>query len=258
MASYVQVRGGEADPSTWRYTLQIESPDGGPRTGTYGAARVLHWRLAPSPLFPWRGRSPLEHGPASLALAGALERSLTGEAAVPVARVLAVTYEGRLKADRKAEAQDTMPLVRTVGDGSVVAQIFDHAMTPSARGLLRMGADPTPASVDLRAQLREDVCACYGTPAALLYPASGAAQALRELRAVWARATVRPLVDSLTLELRRVLEDPDLAFRLPLLEIETQEAEARRLARRAGAVANLLRAGLSLADAERVADGGAA
>lgn len=35
-------------------------------------------------------------------------------------------------------------------------------------------------------------------------------------------ATVRPLVDSLTLKLRRVLEDSGIAFRPPLLEIETQ------------------------------------
>ena len=87
--SLVDVRGAQADPSTWEYHVAVRTPDTTVHA-TYPAGRILHWRHAPLPDMPWRGVPPLRRAPALGALAGALERSLTGEHAVVSSRLVTI------------------------------------------------------------------------------------------------------------------------------------------------------------------------
>ena len=64
------VHGDSTVPSSWRYVLQVASPDR-VTVGTYPAARVLHWRRSPSTSMPWRGRSVMDDCPALAALSAA-------------------------------------------------------------------------------------------------------------------------------------------------------------------------------------------
>ena len=74
-ARCANVVGASPDPETWRYQLDVAVPAGSMHA-EYEAARVLHWRRAPSPSMPWRGRQR----PGRLSSAG---NALAGRRTVP-------------------------------------------------------------------------------------------------------------------------------------------------------------------------------
>lgn len=117
----------------------------------------------------------------------------------------------------------------------------------------RVGADPDQASVDLRDQLRRDVTAAFGCPPGLVFAETGSAQATRELRSLWLRGRVLPMLDTLGAELARVFESP-FTFRLPLVAQEELESDSRRRQRRALAIGTLIARGVSREDAVSLHD----
>ena len=70
----------------------------------------------------------------------------------------------------------------------------------------------------------------------------------RELRSLWLRGRVLPVLDSLGVELSRVFGGP-VSWSLPLLEAEQEDVESRRRQRRALAIGTLMARGLSREDA---------
>ena len=112
----------------------------------------------------------------------------------------------------------------------------------------RIGAEPDESSVELRDQLRRDIQSAFGVPGGLLLAESGSAQSTRELRSLWLRARVLPVLDSLGAELSRVFNAP-VTWRLPLLEAEQLDVESRRRQRRAMSIGTLMARGLSREDA---------
>lgn len=253
-ATISDVHGTGPRPAAWRYLLTVAAPDG---TGiaTYPAARVLHWRRSPAPAIPWQGRSVLTDCPALASLAGAVERSLLGEHAVPVSRVMDLRQSWRASNAQKSENQETLPIANLRGDGTVVVQTLDRGQEAAGnRVVQRIGSEPDPASVELRDQLRRDVAAAFSTPPGLVFAESGSAQSTRELRSLWLQARVRPLLSTLAAELSRVFDSP-VSFTLPLVASEQAEAESRRRQRRASAIANLIRAGQSPEAAVTLYDG---
>ena len=251
------VRATDPNPATWRYLLNVATPSGTIH-GEYPAARVLHWRRNPSPDRPWRGRSPLEDAPALAAVAGAVERSLAGEHAVPSARLATMNLAWRQSRAQQPDDVATFPVARLRGDGVVQVQPLDRNIKEaSAHGAHRVGAEPDESSVTLRDQLRRDVLAAYGIVPGLVVAESGSAQAVRELRSLWLRGRVLPLLSDLAGVLQVAYADPSVAFTLPLLDQETAETESRQRQRRAMAIASLMGHGLSLDDAASAVDGGA-
>ena len=99
-ARCANVVGASPDPETWRYQLDIAVPAGSMHA-SYPAAQVFHWRRAPSPLMPWRGRSVLSDAPALATLAHAVERSLLGEHSTPVSRVMDLRIPWRQNQSKK-------------------------------------------------------------------------------------------------------------------------------------------------------------
>lgn len=251
-ATVSDVHGTAPRPETWRYLLTVAAPDGN-GMATYPAARVLHWRRAPSVQIPWCGRSVLTDSPALASLAGAVERSLLGEHAVPVSRVMDLRVPWRQKNAQKQEHAETLPVANLAGDGSVVVQHLDRGMEAKGDIVQRVGAQPDQASVELRDQLRRDVAAAFGCPPGLVFAESGSAQSTRELRTLWLRSRVLPLLSTLGAELARVFDAP-VAFTLPLVDSEQAEADSRQRQRRATAIGALMARGLSRDDAVSLYD----
>ena len=205
---------------------------------------------------PWRGRSVLADAPALARLAEAVERSLLGEHSTPVARLLNLSIPWRQKSSQKQELQDSLPVANLTGDGEVRVQSLDRGM--DAKGSDgkpgRIGAEPNEASVELRDQLRREVAAAFGVAPGLLFAESGSAQSTRELRSLWIRSRILPVLDSLGAELLRVFDAP-VSWSVPLLDAERSESEGRSKSRRAAPIGNLTRAGLSVEQATETYDG---
>ena len=112
----------------------------------------------------------------------------------------------------------------------------------------RVGAEPDRATVELRRDLRIDVCGVFGVPAALLFPDAGqAGTGVIELRRSWLRGAVGPLLADFAAQMAGPLDAPDLAFTLPALAADTADAESRATMRRAQAARALTDAGWSQA-----------
>ena len=118
----------------------------------------------------------------------------------------------------------------------------------------RIGAEPDESSVELRDQLRRDIQAAFGVPGGLLLAESGSAQSTRELRSLWLRGRVMPMLATLADELARVFGGP-VSWSLPLLEAEERDVESRRQQRRAMAIGALVGRGLTVAQATALYDG---
>ena len=203
---------------------------------------------------PWRGRSVLSDAPALAALAHAVERSLLGEHAVPVSRVMDLSVPWRQKAGQKQEMAETLPIANLVGDGVVQVQQLDRGLEAKGKDVAqRVGADPDESSVELRDQLRRDIRSAFGVPGGLLLAESGSAQSTRELRSLWFRGRVLPVLASLGAELSRVF-DTSVTWSLPLLETERLEAQSRVRQRRASGIGNLIGRGLSREQATALYD----
>ena len=257
--SLVEVYGTLPYRDTWTYRLQVESPSRS-QIRTVSAAQVLHWRRNPRSESSWRGRSVFADAPALASLASEVERSLYAEHRVPSRRVMSVAYPGRVPAQQVgAVADEVVDQVTKFGlggteEGDIVgAAVTRGAETPD-RGAWRLGAEPQAESVELRAQLRHDVAASFGIPAQVLYPESGAAQALRETRSIWARTRVAPMLESMAAELRLALSDDSIAFESQLAMLESLDAKARATQRYAGSIAMLVKAGMSRAEAVALID----
>ena len=159
----------------------------------------------------------------------------------------------RQKGGQKTNAQEDMPVANLVGDGAVQVQSLDRGMEAKGDIAQRIGPEPDEESVTLRDQLRRDVAAAFAVPPGLVFAESGSGQATRELRSLWLRGRVLPLLDTLGAELARVFDDV-VSWSLPLLETEQAESESRRRQRRALAVGTLMARGLSRADAQSLYD----
>ena len=196
-ARLANVGGATPDPTQWTYQLDVRVPTGSMHA-TYPAEQVLHWRRFPNPMMPWRGRSVLSDCPALAALAQYVERSLLGEHAVPVSRLMDLSIPWRQKAGQKQEMAESLPIANLVGDGVVQVQQLDRGMEAKGKDVAqRIGADPDESSVELRDQLRRDIQSAFGVPGGLLLAESGSAQSTRELRSLWLRGRVLPVLDSL-------------------------------------------------------------
>ena len=235
--------------------LSVAVPDG-QTLQTVPAGRVLHWRRSPSPDRPWRGRSVLAEVPSLAPLAGTLEAALIGEHRVPVSRLLGVKVPWRSNPTRKRGYEESIgERVNLAGAGEVLAAQWDRGQDASDRPA-RIGPEPSESSVELRDQVRRDVCAAFGVVPGLVYAETGSAQSTRELRSLWLRSRVQPVLEDLAGVLQDAMGDPSVAFALPLVEQETAEADGRRRSRRATALAAIMARGLTEEQAVRLHDGG--
>ena len=241
---------GPPDPAAWRYRVDTFGPTDHV-TSYVPAAAVLHFKYAVDPVRPWLGIPPLGWASATASLAGGLERTLADESHAPAAQLVPVPQDGgsggdddplaELKADI-AKAKGKAVLVETTaagfGQGPAGAPRRDWVQS-------RLGAEWPDVLRATRGEVFQNVAAACNVPGVLLDPRSeGTAQ--REGLRRFAHLALEPLGAVVADELGRKLDRPGL-------RLDFGSLYASDLAGRARAVGVLVKSGVELADARRLA-----
>ena len=224
-----------------RYRLELAGPD---RSETWEApaAAVVHIRRGTSAGRPWAGVAPWRVAASTSTLAARIDERLAQEMGGPVGSVLA-----HPPADFAALAEQLKALK---GELAVV-ETADSWSTDRGAGAAqgggwrpqRIGPDPPEALEVLRSSAGRDVLAACGVPPALFDARSTQArEALRQ----FLHAGLQPLARLAEAELREKLDDPALALSFDALM-------AADLSGRARAFQSLVKGGMPLPDAARLA-----
>ena len=246
---------GAHDEATWWYRCDLQGPSGNV-TVRRPAAAVVHARYSIDPARPWAGLAPLEHARLTGRLLGALEDALADEAGGTRGHVLPMPAataadddpeddpeddpHAQLRADIRSLRGKTA-LVETTkggyGEGKGAAPAADWKPQ-------RLGASPPEALAILRSDAGLAVLAACGVPAELL--GNVQAQAAREGWRRFLHGSVQPLAEILAAELRRKLDEPALVLSFDRLM-------ASDLMGRARALGSMVKAGMEMAEARRLA-----
>lgn len=235
---------GGASPATWRYTVDVATPNGDMRSRRVAAEQVIHWRYSAKPSEPWRGMSPLDHATTTQALAKAIEHELRQEFDGPVGTVL---FGGGGELSDQEALDQFVAHVKALNGGVTVATAdrgsstgFPHENPTTSR----IGPTP-PASIgEIRDRVANTIYAAFGLPPALVNGGSAGAQ--REGYRQFLHGLLTPLGLSMAEEAAAKLATPDLAF-------DFSATFAADIASRARAYAGLVKAGMDAAKAERLA-----
>ena len=198
---------GDADPESWRYSLQMSGPSSA-RTVWAEASEVVNVRINADSYRPWEGIAPLSRAAASGELYARLSESLRDEASVAVVRLIpqpqgtGSPIQDNLRAALTGKLPGRVAFPETTaaggGAGRSSAPLRDWGAT-------RLGYEADTPAGTLYAHLFSECAECCGVPAALVNPAS-AGPAARE---AWRRLTVgtlEPYARLIESELSRVLE----------------------------------------------------
>ena len=198
---------GDADPESWRYSLQMPGPSSA-RTVRAEAAEVVNVRINSDSYRPWEGIAPLSRAAASGELYAKLSKSLRDEASVAVVRLIpqpqgtGSPIQDNLRAALTGHLPGRVAFPETTaaggGAGRSSAPLRDWAAT-------RLGYEADTPAGTLYAHLFSECAECCGVPSALVNPSS-AGPAARE---AWRRLTVgtlEPYARLIEAELSRVLE----------------------------------------------------
>ena len=82
------VWGDDPDPMEWLYEVQIPAPNSITRHRYIPAKGICHFRVAPSHIQPWKGRSPLSRASLTAEVTRLIEEDLRLELKVPIGRIL--------------------------------------------------------------------------------------------------------------------------------------------------------------------------
>ena len=218
------IQGLSSDPLTWRYTLVENSPDGGAVRVDVPAASVVHVRLRPDPLSPWRGIPPWAGaGLDSDTLAGIM-RQARGSARAAAVTVIPVPDVAGDAAPKDAAGNKVDPgapfraNMAAAGDGVMTAVTtaggWDNpAGAPAKTDYQPVRIETTDGPRLLRRDLAESILSCYGVPPVMMR-GEAAGASLREGWRVLLRS-VESIGDIIAAELRVKLGMPALELRWP-------------------------------------------
>ena len=197
---------GDADPESWRYSLQMAGPSSA-RTVWAEAAEVVNIRINADSLRPWEGIAPLQRAAASGELYARLSASLRDEASVAVVRLIPQPQGSTVLPDNlRAALTGALPGRVAFPETTAAGGGAGRSSAPLRDwGATRLGYEAEAAAGTLYAHLFSECAECCGVPAALVNPAS-AGPAARE---AWRRLTVgtlEPYARLIESELSRVLE----------------------------------------------------
>ena len=228
------IRGGD-DPGRWWYRVDTFGASDH-RTRLATAAGVVHARINVDPVRPWLGRSPVRVAADTASTAAHAEKSATGEARLPVGRILPMPIQD--KDDRERfEAS-----VRAGGLHVVRGHEFMSGREPSNRwDLNRYGPAPNESHIELRRDAARDVLAACGIPG-VLFDARADGTATREAYRRLVFTTLAPWSRLVAAELRDKLDSPEL-------RISFAGLHGADLATRGRALKQLTESGVPLAEA---------
>ena len=204
----VPVVAGNADPRTWRYSLNVAGPSVD-RTVAAVAGEVCHVRINASPWQPWRGRSGLRVAASTGKLSTALVDALADESALPIKRLMvqpqgANTDRDTLRANLQDKSfQFAFPTTTAAGYGGGRSQAPLQDWKP-----IPLGPDWGNGGTDLHSLALQEVIAVCGVPPALAPGANAAGPTLREAQREFLTTTIQPYGDLIAAEASRVLERP--------------------------------------------------
>lgn len=242
------VRGADPRPATWRYRIDTFAPDGG-MSRTVPASEILHFRYSYDPATPWTGRSPLQRALDSGRLMTGIEEAAADESASSRGYVVPMVAEKVGEADEDGESAETAALradLRSLrGRAAFVERALDSADSAAQDWVpRRLGHNPPAALVDLRRQAEQSIAAALGVPVPLLWGGSDSASA---------REAYRLFLHSTLASLGRVIEDEatmklDREVRLDFRRLFAADVQGR-----ARAFDSLVKGGMDVADASRLA-----
>lgn len=241
-----EVTGEHYDPATWRYKLDLETPDG-TLTVSRPAAAVLHVMYSADPSRPWQGVGPLTRAGLSSDLLSALETRLKQEAGATSAYVVPDVAPDPNDPTGDASTTKTLRGDLAAAKGGIVlapsmyAFAGDAAGRPAADwGQRRIGAEPPEVLRLLRTDAGRAVMAACGCPESLFTDADGTAQ--REAWRRFCHGSVKPLARIVEAAVRDALDLPDFALSFDGLY-------ASDVVGRAQAFARMVSGGMDVAEA---------
>ena len=236
VAHAFDIHGNGTDPADWTYRLTLPQPDGS-RTVRARASRVIHWRIGCRIESPWRGRSPLVNATLTRQLLETLEARMSEEAAMPVGALIPVPKPSDDLASDIAMLRGRALLGETVAGGWGAGESARAYRDWEPR---RVGANVPDANRRLRDDAQSAVLAAAGVPTELITSHGS------EAREAWRRflhATIAPLGNLLSAELRRLGLPPDITF---------DSLFASDLQGRARAMGSMVQAGMTPESAARL------
>ena len=177
--------------------------------------QVLHVQWTSHPRYPWRSVGPWQASASTSRLAARIEQTLAREHNSPVGNVVPSPENDKATetdADGKPvtggvldalmQLRGGVALVPTFNDGLGLGQ---HAAPQRDWRTTRLGPKPAKETIDLRAQVIEDLSEAAGVPSVLTRPESDGT-AKREAYRVFVASSLRPLLDQIEVLASELLE----------------------------------------------------
>ena len=204
-ASSWEVWGAAPQPATWRYDLSVPAPSVGTRQVWANRDRVLHVQWTSHPRYPWRSVGPWAASATTSRLAARIEQTLAREHNSPIGNVVPTPENDKATetdAEGKPVAGGLLDALMQLRGGLAMVPTFNaglglgqHAAPQRDWRTTRIGPDPSKETIDLRAQVIEDMSEAAGVPAVLTRPESDGT-AKREAYRVFVASSLRPLLES--------------------------------------------------------------
>ena len=210
-----EVWGSTPHPATWRYDLSVPAPSSGTRQVRAAREQVLHVQWTSHPRYPWRSVGPWQASASTSRLAARIEQTLAREHNSPVGNVVPSPENDKATEtdaagkpvtggvlDALMQLRGGVALVPTFNDGLGLGQ---HAAPQRDWRTTRLGPKPAKETIDLRAQVIEDLSEAAGVPSVLTRPESDGT-AKREAYRVFVASSLRPLLDQIEVLASDLLE----------------------------------------------------
>lgn len=210
-----EVWGTHPTPATWRYDLSLPAPSSGTRQVWATRDRVLHVQWTSHPRYPWRSVGPWAASATTSRLAARIEQTLAREHNSPIGNVVPTPENDKATetdAEGKPVAGGLLDSLMQLRGGLAMVPTFNaglglgqHAAPQRDWRTTRIGPAPTKETIDLRAQVIEDLSEAAGIPAVLTRPESDGT-AKREAYRQYVHQSVRPLLDQIEVLASELLE----------------------------------------------------
>ena len=171
---------------------------------------LIHLRHRVSPDEPWRGRGPLENMDGNLL--ERLERALASEAAHESKKLLQLPQSSSpVTSDQQGSLDDSInSRLRPGRIGVIKAADGEYGAAANPRAdLTEIRVNPVAAAVELRRDLRLEVCGCFGVPPSMLgYVGGDSQRAGRQFHST----TILPMARAIERELKRLWPQAAISF----------------------------------------------